>query len=171
MVTHLEPDILECEVKWTLESIAKNKASGGDGVPVELFQSLKDDAVKVLHSMCQQIWKTQQRPQDWTRSVFILVPKKNNVASSPITSWQVDGETMESVTDFIFLGSKITTDGDCSHEIKRCLLLGRKAMTNLDRVLKSGDITLPTKVHIVKAMVFPEVMYEHESWTIKKAEC
>ena len=99
------------------------------------------------------------------------IQKTKIMASGPITSWQVDGETMESVTDFIFLGSKITTDGDCSHEIERCLLLGRKAMTNLDRVLKSGDITLPTKVHIVKAMVFPEVMYERESWTIKKAEC
>ena len=93
------------------------------------------------------------------------------MAFSPITSWQIDGETMETVTDFIFLGSKITTDGDRSHEIKRCLLLGRKTMTNLDRVLKSGNITLPTKVHIVKAMVFPAVMYKCESWTIKKAEC
>ena len=81
------------------------------------------------------------------------------MASSPITSWQIDGETMETVTDFTFLGSKITTDGDCSHEIKRCLLLGRKAMTNLDRVLKSRDITLLTKIHLVKAMVFPVIMY------------
>ena len=93
------------------------------------------------------------------------------MASSPITSWQIDGETMETVRDFIFLGSKITADGDCSHEIKRLLLLGRKAMTNLDSVLKSRDITLPTKVHLVKAMVFPVVIYGHESWTIKKAEC
>ena len=92
------------------------------------------------------------------------------MASGPITSWQKDGETMETVTDFIFLGSKITTDGDCSHEIKRHLLLGRKAMTNLDSILKNRDITLPTKVHLVKAMVFPVVMYRCESWTIKKAE-
>ena len=92
--------------------------------------------------------------------------------SGPITSWQIDGETMETVTDFIFVGSKITADGDCSHEIKRCLLLERKAMTNLDSILKSRDITLPTKVHLVKAMVFPVVMYgcESESWTLKKAE-
>ena len=89
----------------------------------------------------------------------------------PITPWQIDGGTMEIVTDFIFLGSKITADGDCSHEIKRCLLLGRKAMTNLDSIFKSRDITLPTKVHIVKNMVFPVVMYGCESWTIKKAEC
>ena len=92
------------------------------------------------------------------------------MASSPITSWQIDGETMETVTDFIFLGSKITADGDYSHEIKRYLLLGRKAMTNLDIIFKSRDITLPTKVHLVKAMVFLIVMYGCERWTIKKAE-
>ena len=91
-------------------------------------------------------------------------------ASGPITSWQIDGETVETVTDFIFLGSKIPADGDCSHEIKRCLLLGRKVMTNLDSILKSRDITLSTEVHLVKAMVFPVVMYGCESWTIKKAE-
>ena len=93
------------------------------------------------------------------------------MASGPSTSWQIDGETMETVTDLIFLGSKITADGDCGHEIKRQLLLERKAMTNLDSMLKSRDITLPTKVHLVKAMVFPVVMYGYESWTIKKAEC
>ena len=92
------------------------------------------------------------------------------MASSPITSWQIDGETVETVTDFIFLGSKITADGDCSHKIKRHLLLGRKAMTNLDSILKSRDITLPSKFHLVKTMVFPIVMYGCESWTIKKAE-
>ena len=92
------------------------------------------------------------------------------MASGPVTSWQIDRETMETVTDFIFLGSKIIADDDCSYEIKRCLLLGRKAMTNLDSILKSSDITLPTKVLLVKAMVFPVVMYGCESWTIKKAE-
>ena len=92
------------------------------------------------------------------------------MASSPITSWQIDGDTVETVADFIFLGSKITADGDCSHEIKRCLLLGREVMTNLDSILKSRDITLPTKVCLVKAMVFPVVIYGCESWTIKKAE-
>ena len=91
------------------------------------------------------------------------------MAFSPITAWQIDGETVEIVTDFIFLGSKITADGDCSHEIKRCLLLGRKVMTNLDSILKSRDITLPTNVHLVKAMVFRVVMYGCESWTVKKA--
>ena len=93
------------------------------------------------------------------------------MASSPITSWQIDGETAETVADFIFWGSKITADGDCSHGIKRRLLLGRKVMTNLESIFKSRDITLPTKVHIVKAMVFPVVMYGCESWTVKKAEC
>uniref|UniRef100_A0A4W2CNM2 RNA-directed DNA polymerase n=1 Tax=Bos indicus x Bos taurus TaxID=30522 RepID=A0A4W2CNM2_BOBOX len=385
VITDLEPDILECEVKWALESITTNKASGGNGIPVELFQILKDDAVKVLHSICQQIWKTQQWPQDWKRSVFIPIPKKGNskecsnyctialishsskvvlkilqarlqqyvnselpdvqagfrkgrgtrdqianirwimdkarefqkniyfcfidyakafdcvdhnklwkilkemgipdhlicllrnlyagqeatvrtghrtidwfqigkgvrqgcilspclfnlyaeyftrnagleetqagikiarrninnlryaddttlmaeseeelksllmkvkvesekvglklniqktkiMASSPITSWEIDGEIVETASDFIFLGSKITVDGDYSHEIKRCLLLGRKVMTNLDSIFKSRDITLPTKVHLVKAMVFPVVVYGCESWTVRKAE-
>ena len=101
----------------------------------------------------------------------LTIQKTKIMASVPVTSWQIDGETIETVTDFIFLGSKITADGDCSHEIKRCLHLGRKAITNLDSVLKSRDITWLTKVHIVKAMVCPVVMYGCESWTIKKAEC
>ena len=98
------------------------------------------------------------------------IQKTKIMASGPITSWETDGETVETVSDFIFLGSKITADGDCSHEIKRCLLLERKVMTNLDSILKSRDITLPTKVHLVKAMVFPVVRYGCESWTIKKTE-
>ena len=99
------------------------------------------------------------------------IQKTKIMASGPITSWQIDGQTVETVADFIFLGSKTTADGDCSHGIKRCLLLGRKVMTNLDSILKSRDITLSTKVHLVKAMVFPGVMYGCGSWTIKKAEC
>ena len=99
------------------------------------------------------------------------IQKIKIVASGPITSWEIDGETVETVSDFIFLGSKITADGDCSHELKRRLLLGRKVMTNLDSILKSKDITLPTNVHLVKAMVFPVVTYGCESWTVKKAEC
>ena len=106
-----------------------------------------------------------------TVGLKLNIQKSKITASDPITSWQIDGETMETITDFIFLGSKITADGDCSHEIKRCSLLGRKAMTNLDSILKSRDITLLTKVHLVKAMIFPVVMYGCESWTIKKAEC
>ena len=99
------------------------------------------------------------------------IQKAKIMASGPITSWQIDGETVETVADFIFLGSKITADGDCSHEIKRHLLLGRKVMTNLDSILKSRDITLPTKVSLIKAIVFPVVLHGNESWTIKKAEC
>ena len=98
------------------------------------------------------------------------IPKTKITASGPITSWQIDGETMETVADFIFLDSKITANGDCSHEIKRCLLLGRKAMITLDSILKSRDIILPTKVHLVKAVAFPVVMFRCESWTIKKVE-
>src|SRR5574339_514447 len=104
-------------------------------------------------------------------SLKLNIQKTKIVASGPIISWQIDRETVETVSDFIFLGSKITTDGDCSHEIKRLLLLGRKVMTSLDSLFKSRDITLPTKVRLVKAMVFPVVMYGCESWTVKKAEC
>ena len=103
--------------------------------------------------------------------IKLNIQKTKIMASGPITSWQIDGETVETVADFIFLGSKITADGDFSHEIKRCLLLGRKVMTNLDSIFKSRDITLPTKVRLIKAMVFPVVMYGCESWSIKKAEC
>ena len=99
------------------------------------------------------------------------IQKTKIMASGPITSWEIDGETVQTVSDFIFWGSKITADGDCSHEIKRCLLLGRKVMTNLDSIFKSRDMTLPTKVRLVKAMVFPVVTYGCESWTVKKAEC
>ena len=113
----------------------------------------------------------------WFLSIFCVYllfvcsyPETRIMSSVPITSWQIDGKTMETVTDFIFLGSKITSDGNCSHEIKRCLLLGRKTVTNLDSILKDRDITLPPNVHLVKAMVFPVVMYGCESWTVKKAE-
>ena len=118
--------------------------------------------MKVKEKIEKAWWRWKRRLKN--------IQKTKVMAPSPITSWQIDGEKMETVTDFIFLGSKITVDGDCSHEIKRCLLLGRKAMTNLDSILKSRDIILPTKVFIVKAMVFPVVMYGCESWTIKKAE-
>ena len=113
------------------------------------------------------LMKVKEEHKSWFK---LNVLKTKIMASSAITSWQIAGETMESVTDFIFLGFKITSDSDCSYEIKRCLLLGRKAMTNLDNILKNRDITLPTKVHLVKAMVFPVVIYGCASWTIKKAE-
>ena len=124
--------------------------------------------------------KSRTRLSDWTMNVKeesekvdlkLNIQKSKIMASSPITSWQIDGETVETVADFILGGSKITADSDCSHEIKRRLLLGRKVMNNLDTILKSRDITLSTKVRLVKAMVFPAVMYGCESWTIKKAEC
>ena len=103
--------------------------------------------------------------------IKLNIQKTKIITSGPITSWQIDGETVDTVAEFIFLGSKVTADGECNHEIKRLLLLGRKVMTNLHSILKSRDITLPTKVHLVKAMVFPVVMYGCESWTVKKAEC
>ena len=120
---------------------------------------------KELKSLLMKVKKESEKV-----GLKLNIRKTKIMASSPITSWQIDGETMETVTNFIFLGSRITADGDCSPEIKRCLLLGRKAMTNLDSILKSRDVTLPTKVHLVKAMVFPVVMYGCESWTVKKAE-
>ena len=123
------------------------------------------DSKEELKSLLMKV-----REQIEKAGLKLNIQKTKIMASSPITSWQIDGKTVETVRDFIFLGSKITADGDCSHDIKRRLPLGRKAMSNLDNILKSRDITLPTKVHVVKTMVFPVVMYGCESWTIKKAE-
>ena len=128
--------------------------------------TLMADSEEELKSLLMKVKEESEKV-----GLKLNIQKTKIMASSPITSWHIDAETMEAVTDFIFLGSKMTTDGYCSHEIKRCLLLGRKAMKNLDNILKSRNITLLTKVHIVKAMVFPVVMYGCESWTIKKAEC
>ena len=122
------------------------------------------DETGAYYTECRKTFFLKKRKVHWLASIKIFY------SNSPITSWQIDGETVEIVTDFSFLGSKITADGDCSHEIKRHLLLGRKVMTNLDSVLKSRDITLPTKVHLVKAIVFSVVMYGCESWTVKKTE-
>ena len=121
---------------------------------------------EVLKSLLIQVKEESEKA-----GLKLNIQKTKIMASGPITSWQIDGERMEKMTDFIFLGSKITADGDCSHEIQRCLLLGRKVMTNLDSILKSRDIALPKKIHLVKPMVFPVVMYGCVSWTIKKAEC
>ena len=118
-----------------------------------------------LNSLLMKVKEKTEKP-----GLKLKIQKTKIMVSGPITSWQIDGETMETVSDFILGGSKITADGDCSHEIKRCLLLGRKAMTNLDSILKNRDITLPAKVHLVKVMIFPVVMYGCESWTVKKAE-
>ena len=118
-----------------------------------------------LKSLLMKVKEKTEKP-----GLKLKIQKTKIMVSGPITSWQIDGETMETVSDFILGGSKITADGDCSHEIKRCLLLGRKAMTNLDSILKNRDITLPAKVHLVKVIIFPVVMYGCESWTVKKAE-
>ena len=127
--------------------------------------TLMSESEKELKSLLMKVKKENEKA-----GLKLNFQKMKIIASGPITSWQIDGETMETVTNFIFLGSKFTADSDCSHEIKRHLLIRRKAMTNLDSILKSGDVTLPTKVHLFKAMVFPVVMYGCESWTIKKAE-
>ena len=126
--------------------------------------TLIEESEEELKSLLMKVKEEHERV-----GLKLNIQKTKIMASGPITSWQIDEETTETVTDFIFLGSKITPDGDCSHEIKRHLLLGRKAMTNLDSILKSRDITLPTKVHLVKAMVFPVVIYGCENWTIKKS--
>ena len=127
-----------------------------------LWQKSKEELKSLLRKVKEESEKA---------GLKLNIHKTKIMASGPITSWQIDGETMETVTDFIFWGSKITADGDCSHEIKRRLLLGREVMADLDSIFKSRDITLPTKVHLVKAMVFPVVMYGCGSWTVKKAEC
>ena len=129
----------------------------------------------MISPLCLKVKKNKSllmKVKEWSENTGLKfnIQKMKTMASGPITSWQIGAETMETVTYFIFLGCKITTDGDCSHEIKRHLLLGRKTMTNLDSILKSRDITLPTKIHLVKAMVFLVVMYGCQSWTIKKAE-
>ena len=129
--------------------------------------TLMAESQEKLKSLLMKVKKMSEKKNSLKHNV----KKTKIIASGPITSWQIDGETVETVTDFIILGSKITADGDCSHEIKRCLLLGRKAMTNLENILKSRGIMLPTKVFIVKSIVFPVVICGCESWTIKKAEC
>ena len=128
--------------------------------------TLMVESKEELKSLLMKLKEESEEP-----GLKLNIQKTKIMASYPIMSWQIDGEMMETVTDFIFLASRITADDACSHEIKRCLLLGRKAMTNLDSILKSRDITLLTKVHLVKAMIFPVVMYGCESWTVKKAEC
>ena len=146
------------ESRW-LGKIQKNLRYAGN-------TTLMAESEEELKSLLMKVKEESEKV-----GLKLNIQKTKIMASGPITSWQIDGETMKTVTDFIFLGSKITADGDYSHEIKRYLLLGRKAMTNLDSILKCRDITFPTKVHIVKAMIFLVVMYGCESWTIKKAEC
>ena len=132
---------------------------------LDMYTALITESEEELKILLMKVKKESEKSD-----LKLNIQKTKIMASGPITSWQIDGDTVETVTDFILGGSKITADGDCSYQIKRCLLLGRKFMTNLDSIFKSRDITLPTKVHIVKAMVFPVVMYVCERWTIKKAE-
>ena len=150
------------EAQAGIKIAGRNTNNLGYADDTTLIAERKDELKSLLVKMKEESEKA---------GLKLNIQKMEIMVFSPITSWQIDGETMETVTDIMFLGSKITADGDCSHEIKRCLLLGRKAMNNLDRILKSRDITLLTKVHLVKAMIFPVIMYGCESWTIKRAEC
>ena len=149
------------------------KAQAGIKITVRNINNLRYADDTTLMAESEELKGLLMKVKEESEKVCIKlnIKKTKIVASGFITSWQIDGETMETVSDFIFLGPKITADGDCSHEIKRCLLLGRKVMINLDSILKSRDFTLPTKVRLVKAMVFLVVMYGCESWTVKKAEC
>ena len=155
-----------------MRNIGLNEAQAGIKIAGRNINNLRyaDDTTLTAESKELKSLLMKVKMESEKVGIKLNIQKTKIMASSPITSWQIDGETMETVRDIILGGSKITVDGDCSHEIKRCLLLGRKAMTNLDSILKSRHIILPTKVNLVKAMVFPIVMYGCESWTIKKAE-
>ena len=150
-------DEAQAEIKIAGRNINNPRYADNNTLMAESEEELKSLLMKV-------------KEENEKAGLKLNIQKKKIMASGPITSWQIDGETLETVTDFIFLGSEITADGGCSHEIKRHLFLGRKAMTNLDSILKSRDIILPTKAHLVKAMIFPVVMYRCESWTIQKNE-
>ena len=169
----LSPCLFKLYAEYILRNAGLEEAQAGIKIAGRNFNSLRyaDDTTLMaeneeeLKSLLIQVKEDSEKA-----GLKLTIQKTKIMASGPVTSWQIDGETVETVRDFLFLGSKITADCDCSHEIERCLLLGRKAMTNLDSILKSRDITLPTKVCLVKAMVFPVVMYGCESWTIEKAE-
>ena len=160
--------------EYIMQNAGLDEAQAGIKIARRNISNLRyaDDTTLMAESeeeLMSLLMKVKEKSEE--AGLKLNIQQTKIMASSPVISWQIDGETMETVADFIFLGSKITLGGDCNHEIKRHLLLGRKAMTNLDSILKSRDITLPTKIHIVKAMVFPVVMYECESWTIKRDEC
>ena len=157
---HITPKLSGVKQQWTFVNLNINNLRYADDT------TLMAESEEELKSVLMKVKEESEKV-----GLKLNIQKMKIMASCPTTSWQIDGETVETVPDFILGGSKITTDGDCSHEIKRCLLFGRKVITNLDSILKSRDITLPTKVRLVKAMVFPVVMYRCESWTIKKAEC
>ena len=170
----LSPCLFNLYAEYIMQNARLDEAQAGIKIAGRNINNLRyaDDTTLMAQSE-QELKSLLIKVKEESKKVGLKlnIQKTKIMAFGPITSWQIDGETVETVTDFIVLGSKITAYDDCSHEIKRCLLLGRKAMTNLDSILKSRDISLPTKVHLVKAMVFPAVMYRCESWTIKKAEC
>ena len=163
----LSPCLFNLYVENIMRNAGLEETQAGINIAGRNINNLRyaDDTTLMAESLLMKVKVESEKV-----GLKLNIQKTKIMASSPITSWEIDGETVETESDFIFLGSKITTDGDCSHEIKRRLLLGRKVKTNLDRIFKSRDIILPTKVRLVKAMVFPVVMYGCESWTIKKAE-
>ena len=169
----LSPCLFNLYTEYIMRNTGLDEAQAGIKIAGRNINNLRYGDDTILMAESEELKSLLMKVKEESEKVGLKlnIQKTKIMASDPITSWQIDGETVETVTDFIFLGSKITTDGDCSHEIKRHLLLGRKAMTNLDSILKTRDITLLTKVHLVKAMVFPVVMYGCENWTIKKAEC
>ena len=170
----LSPCLFNFYAEYIMRNAGLDETQAGNKIAGRNINNLKyaDDTTLMAESE-EELKSLLMKVKEESEKVGLKlnIQKSKIMASGPITSWQIDRETVETVSDFIFLGSKITADGDCSHEIKRRLLLGRKVMTNLDSIFKSRDITLPTKVRLVKAMVFPVVMYGCESWTVKKAEC
>ena len=168
----LSPCLFNLYAEYIMRNVGLDEAQAGIKIARRNINNLRyaDDTTLMAESEELKSLLMKVKEESENSSLKLNIPKTEIMASVPITSWQIDGETMETVTDFILGVSKITSYGDCSHEIKRHLVLGRKAMTNLDNILKNRDVTLPTKVHLLKAMVFPVVMYGCESWTIKKAE-
>ena len=170
----MSPCLFNLYAEYIIQNVRLYEAQAGIKIAGRNINTLRytDDTTLMAESEEElKILLMKVKEESKKVGLKLNIQKTKIMASGPITSWQIDGETMETVRNFIFLGSKITVDGNCSHEIKRRLLLERKCMTNRDSILKSRDITLPTKVHLVKAMVFPVVMYGCESWTIKKTEC
>ena len=169
----LSPCLFNFYAEYIIRNAGLEEAQAGTKIAGRNINNLRYADDTTLMAESEELKSLLMKVKEESEKVGLKfnIQKTNIMASGPITSWQIDEETVETVADFIFLGSKITTDGDCSHEIKRHLLLGRNFMTNLDSILKSRDITLPTKFCLVKAMVFPVVMFGCESWTIKKAEC
>ena len=169
----LSPCLFNLNAEYIMRNAGLDEAQAGIKIARRNINNLRyADDTTLMAEREEELKSLLMKVKDSEKGGLKLnIQKTKIMASGPITSWEIDGETVETVSDFIFWGSKITADGDCSHEIKRCLLLGRKVMTNLDNIFRSRDITLPTKVHLNKAMVFPVVMYGCESWTVKKAEC